>query len=147
MLYRSPQHISRTFCTTSIPDSHQHPRPPQGHCTLHPTHPIQMGLPQGLQHSIWSLKEKKHWQKGRTIISYFHSLSGNLLRITSRALDIILQRIRNIQANFPPRNSGAISTATSPKPQQTSPYMPPTMIWSASSTRSPSTASSTRSTP
>ena len=38
-------------------------------------------------------QRKKQWQKGRTIISYFHSLSGNLLRITSRALDIILQHL------------------------------------------------------
>ena len=46
-------------------------------------------VPYGVVH----IKEKKHWQKGRTIISYFHSLSGNLLRITSRALDIILQHL------------------------------------------------------
>ena len=46
-------------------------------------------IPYGVVH----LKEKKHWQKGRTIISYFQSLSGNLLRITSRALDIILQHL------------------------------------------------------
>ena len=46
-------------------------------------------IPYGVVH----LKEKKQWQKGRTIISYFHSLSGNLLRITSRALDIILQHL------------------------------------------------------
>ena len=46
-------------------------------------------IPYGIVH----LKEKKQWQKGRTIISYFHSLSGNLLRITSRALDIILQHL------------------------------------------------------
>lgn len=38
-------------------------------------------------------KEKKQWRKGRTIISYYHSLAGNLLRITSRALDIILQHL------------------------------------------------------
>ena len=37
-------------------------------------------IPYGVVH----LKQKKQWQKGRTIISYFHSLSGNLLRITSR---------------------------------------------------------------
>ena len=46
-------------------------------------------IPYGVVH----LKEKKHWHKGRTIISYFQSLSGNLLRITSRALDIILQHL------------------------------------------------------
>ena len=46
-------------------------------------------IPNGVVH----LKEKKQWQKGRTIISYFHSLSDNLLRITSRALDIILQHL------------------------------------------------------
>ena len=45
--------------------------------------------PYGIVH----LKAKKQWQKGHTIISYFHSLSGNLLRITSRALDIILQHL------------------------------------------------------
>ena len=46
-------------------------------------------IPYGIVH----LKKKKHWRKGRTIISYFQSLSGNLLRITSRALDIILQHL------------------------------------------------------
>ena len=46
-------------------------------------------IPYGIVH----LKEKKQWSKGRTIISYFQSLSGNLLRITSRALDIILQHL------------------------------------------------------
>ena len=46
-------------------------------------------IPYGLVH----LKEKKQWHKGRTIISYYHSLAGNLLRITSRALDIILQHL------------------------------------------------------
>ena len=46
-------------------------------------------IPYGIVH----LKEKKHWRKGRTIISYFQSLSGNLLRITSRAVDIILQHL------------------------------------------------------
>ena len=46
-------------------------------------------IPYGIVH----LKEKKHWNKGCTIISYFQSLSGNLLRITSRALDTILQHL------------------------------------------------------
>ena len=46
--------ISRTFCTTSIPYNRQYPRPPQSHRSLHPTHPLQVGLPQGLQHPIWS---------------------------------------------------------------------------------------------
>ena len=49
----------------------------------------EFNIPYGVVH----LKEKKHWHKGRTIISYFHSLTGNLLRITSRALDIILQHL------------------------------------------------------
>ena len=35
----------------------------------------------------------EQWQRGRAIISYYHSLAGNLLRITSRALDIILQHL------------------------------------------------------
>ena len=44
-------------------------------------------------YGVVHLKEKKQWRKGRAIISYFQSLSGNLLRITSRALDIILQHL------------------------------------------------------
>ena len=46
-------------------------------------------IPYGVVH----LKAKKQWQKGRTIISYYHSMAGNLLRITRRALDIILQHL------------------------------------------------------
>ena len=100
-------------------------------------------IPYGVVH----LKEKKHWQKGRTIISYFQSLSGNLLRITSRALDIILQHLY-------PQHPGQMSIPqlwhhfhTSPKHHQTSHYMPPTMTWSASSTQSHSTDSSMQFTP
>ena len=46
-------------------------------------------IPYGVVH----LKPKKQWKKSRTIISYYHSMAGNLLRITSRALDIILQHL------------------------------------------------------
>ena len=46
-------------------------------------------IPYGVVH----LKAKKQWQKGRAIISCFQSLSGNLLRITSQALDIVLQHL------------------------------------------------------
>ena len=46
-------------------------------------------IPYGIVH----LKEKKHSRKGRTIISYYHSLAGNLLCITSRAFDLILPHL------------------------------------------------------
>ena len=41
-------------------------------------------------HGVVFLKQKKSWRKGRTVISYFRSIAGNLLRATSKALDIML---------------------------------------------------------
>ena len=94
-------------------------------------------IPYGIVH----LKEKKQWRKGRTIISYFQSLSGNLLRITSRALDIepltssYNTSFLSIQANFPFHNCGPTFTATSLTPHRTFPYTPPTTALLASSTQ------------
>ena len=41
-------------------------------------------------HGVVFLKQKKSWRKGRTVISYFRSIAGTLLRATSKALDIML---------------------------------------------------------
>ena len=41
-------------------------------------------------HGVVFLKQKKSWRKGRTVISYFKSIAGTLLRATSKALDIML---------------------------------------------------------
>ena len=46
-----------------------------------------------ISYGIVHLKAKKQCQKGRTTISYYHSMAGNLLHITSRALAIILQHL------------------------------------------------------
>ena len=97
IFYWRSQHLAgpRAFRTSTTPHRIQHPRPPFCHHPPHPARSLQMGLPPTLHHTygVVHLKAKKQWQKGRTIISYFQSLSGNLLRITSRALDIVLQHI------------------------------------------------------
>ena len=38
------------------------------------------------------VKRKKQWQKGRTLISYFQSFQGKLLKAVSKALDSMLQQ-------------------------------------------------------
>ena len=44
-------------------------------------------------HGVVFPKQKKSWKKGRTVISYFRSIAGTLLRATSKALDIILLQL------------------------------------------------------
>ena len=80
-------------------------------------------IPYGIVH----LKEKKQWQKA--IISCYHSLAGNLLRSTSRALDIILQRLypQHPGQLSIPRLCGTIFALISTTPQMTLTFMPPTM--------------------
>lgn len=46
----------------------------------------------GLPYGFIFLKRKKQWQKGRTLISYFQSFQGKLLKAVSKALDSMLQQ-------------------------------------------------------
>lgn len=69
-------------------------------------------IPYGIVH----LKEKKQWRKGRTIISYYRSLTGNLFRVTSRALDTILRTPLPSKPRPTSPNSGSTSSNTWPQP-------------------------------
>ena len=46
----------------------------------------------GLPYGFIFLKRKKQWQKGRTLISYFQSFQGKLLKAVSKALGSMLQQ-------------------------------------------------------
>ena len=86
------QHFSNHYHTSHQPTSTTTSPPPFQRASALDTN----GASARLHHPVYGivhLKAKKQWQKGRAIVSYFHSMSGNLLRITSRALDITLQHL------------------------------------------------------
>ena len=100
-------------------------------------------------HMVWfTLKRRSSGRKAAPL-----SLTSTHSAATSYASPAVLltsssyTSTHSTQANFPSRNSGTISTATSTKPQQTSHCTPPTTTWWDSSTRFPSIVLSTRSTP
>ena len=100
-------------------------------------------------HMVWSTSKRKFSGRKAAPLSLtsIHSAATSYASPAVLLTSFSNTSTHSIQASFPSRNSGAISTATSPKPQQTSHCTPPTTIWWDSSTRFPSIVLSTQSTP
>ena len=86
---------------------------------------------------VWSTSRRKSSGRKAAPLShtFIHSVATSYASPAVPGTLYSNTSTHSIQDSYPSHNSGATSTATSPKPQQTSPCTPPTTTWLASSTR------------